>query len=194
MKKIITISREFGAGGGEICKKVSEKLNWDYYDKAIILNTAKESGIDVESILKMEERIPLNFGFGQSLFNFYTKPLNEQLYDAERNIIKKFAEKGNCIILGRNANSILKEFDNTLHVFVTAPKEFRLKRMKPQMPSESDEELIERINSIDKNRQKYCNYYTGKDFGNASMYDLCLNTAKIDIDTCVEMIVNIAKK
>lgn len=191
MKKIITISREFGAGGGEICRKVAERLNWDYYDKAIILNAAKESGIDVESILKMEEKMPLNFGFGQSLFNFYSKPMDEKLYEAERQIIRGYAEKGNCIILGRNANSILKEFDNTLHIFVTAPKEYRLERMKPKMPDETDEQLMDRINNIDKNRKKYCNYYTGKEFGNAGMYDLCINTAKIDIDRSVDLIVNL---
>lgn len=193
MKKIITISREFGAGGGEICKKVADRLNYDYYDKAIILRTASELGIDVESILKWEEKIPLNFGFGQSLFDFYSRPINEKLYDAQRDIIRNFAEKGNCVILGRSANSILKEFDSTLHVFITAPQEFRLNRMKPQMPEESDAKLLERINSIDKQRKRYCAYNTGKEFGNATQYDLCLNTAKIDIDKCVDIIVDLAK-
>lgn len=193
MKKIITISREFGAGGGEICRKVAEKLNYEYYDKAIILRTASESGIDVESILKWEERIPLNFGFGESLFEFYARPINEKLYEAQRGIIRNIAEKGNCVILGRNANSILKEFDSTLHVFVTAPKEFRLQRMKPQMPTESDAKLMDRINAIDKQRQKYSAYNTGKEFGIASAYDLCLNTSKIDIDKCVDIIYDLAK-
>lgn len=193
MKKIITISREFGAGGGEICKKVAAKLNYDYYDKAIILRTASELGIDVESILKWEEKIPINFGFGQSLFDFYSRPINEKLYDAQRDIIRNFAEKGNCVILGRSANSILKEFDSTLHVFITAPIEFRLERMRNQLPNESDEKLIERIHTIDKHRQKYCSYNTGKQFGSAVEYDLCLNTAKIDIDKCVDIIYDLAK-
>lgn len=193
MKKIITISREFGAGGGEICRKVAAKLNYEYYDKAIILRTASESGIDVESILKWEEKVPINFGFGQSLFDFYARPINEKLYAAQRDIIRNIAEHGNCVILGRNANTILKEFDSTLHVFVTAPQQFRLERMRSQMPEGPDEKLLETINHIDKNRRKYCAYNTGKEYGNASQYDLCFNTSKVDIDKCVDIICDLAK-
>lgn len=193
MKKIITISREFGAGGGEICRKVAEKLNYEYYDKALILQTARESGLDVDQILKWEEKVPINFGFGQSLFDFYSRPINEQLYDVQRDIIRKIAEKGNCVILGRSANTILKEFDSTLHVFVTAPIQYRLERMKPQMPDESDSKLIEHIHNIDKQRRKYSTYNTGIAFGNAAGYDLCVNTAKLGIDTCVDIIYELAK-
>lgn len=193
MKKIITISRDFGAGGGEICRKLSEKLNYEYYDKALILRTAKEAGMDVEAILKWEEKVPINFGFGQSLFDFYSRPINEKLYDVQRDIIRGIAEKGNCIILGRNANTILKEFDSTLHVFVTAPKEFRLNRMKPQLPAESDEQLIERISQIDKQRRKYCSYNSSYKFGEAESYDICFDTSRIDIDKCVDIIYDLAK-
>ena len=76
MKKIITISREFGAGGGEIGRAVASRLGYEYYDKAIILRAAHEANIDVESVYRWDESVPMNFGFAQSLFDFYNKPLN----------------------------------------------------------------------------------------------------------------------
>ena len=81
MKKIITISREFGAGGGEIGRKVAERLGYHYYDKELILRSADTSKVDVESMRRWDEKVPANFGFAQSLFNFYNKPLNETLFD-----------------------------------------------------------------------------------------------------------------
>ena len=76
MRKIITISREFGAGGSAIGTEVAKRLGYEFYDKAIILKAAQESNMDVESILKWDEKVPINFGFAQSLFDFYNKPLN----------------------------------------------------------------------------------------------------------------------
>ena len=104
MKKIITISREFGAGGSAIGIEVAKRLGYEFYNKAIILRAAKESNIDVESMLKWDEKVPMNFGFAQSLFDFYNKPLNEKLFEVQRDIIRKIGEKGNCVIVGRNAN------------------------------------------------------------------------------------------
>ena len=93
MKKIITISREFGAGGGEIGKEVARRLGYEYYDKAIILRAAKEANIDVESGFRWDESVPVNFGFAQSLFDFYNKPLNEKLFEAQKQVIRKIGEK-----------------------------------------------------------------------------------------------------
>ena len=83
MKKIITISREFGAAGGEIGRAIAKKLNYEYYDKEIILQAARSSNIDMESIIRWDERVPINFGFAQSLFDFYNKPLNEKLFEIQ---------------------------------------------------------------------------------------------------------------
>ncbi|NTV78429.1 MAG: cytidylate kinase-like family protein, partial [Clostridiales bacterium] len=105
MKKIITISREFGAGGGEIGKKVARALNYEFFDKEIILQAARESDVDVESLLKWDEKVPMNFGFAQSLFDFYNKPLNEKLFEVQQQVIRNIGEKGNCVIVGRNANT-----------------------------------------------------------------------------------------
>ena len=99
MKKIITISREFGAGGGEIGRKVAERLGYHYYDKELILRSADTSKVDVESMRRWDEKVPANFGFAQSLFNFYNKPLNETLFEAQTKVIREIGEKGNCVIV-----------------------------------------------------------------------------------------------
>lgn len=194
MKKIITISREFGAGGGEIGRKVAKALKYEYYDKEIILEAARESNVDVDSLLKWDEKVPMNFGFAQSLFDFYNKPLNEKLFDAQHQAIKAVAEKGNCVIVGRNANAILKEYDHALHLFVHADPYWRLMRMKDKMPDATEAEIGEQIRVIDKMRRKYCTYYTNTEFGVADYYDISLNTSKLGIDLCAEIICSLAKQ
>lgn len=193
MKKIITISREFGAGGGEIGKLVAKALNFEYYAKEIILEAARESNVDVESLLKWDEKVPMNFGFAQSLFDFYNKPLNEKLFAIQQQVIKDVGEKGNCVIVGRNANTILKEFDHGLHVFIYADPNWRIERMKKKMPDQAEDKISEQIRAIDKTRKKYCSYYTNSEFGVADYYDICLNTSTLGIDTCVDIICNLAK-
>lgn len=195
MKKIITISREFGAGGGQIGKAVSERLGYYYLDKDMIIRSAMEaSGLTPEDFRMYDEKVPHNFGLGQSLFDFYNKPLNEKLFAAQRDAIKKVGEKGKCVIVGRNANVILKEFDYSLHVFIAASQYFRLKNLKQQMPEYSESKILEEMKSVDKARRRYCTYYTNTEFGNADYYDLTLKSSSLGIDTCVEIICKIAEE
>lgn len=192
MRKIITISREFGAGGSAIGMEVAKRLGYEFYDKAIILKAAKESNIDVESILRWDEKVPMNFGFAQSLFDFYNRPLNEKLFEVQRDVIRKIGEKGKCVIVGRNANTILKQFDNCLHVFVHADPYWRMEHMKEKMPDATEAKISEEIRAIDKARKKYCAYYTNTEFGVADYYDISLNSSTLGIETCIETICNIA--
>jgi cytidylate kinase len=194
MKNIITISRQFGAGGSTIGQAVAEKLGYYYCDKDMIVRTAIESGnLSPEEIRYYDEKVPKEFGFGQSLFDFYNKPLDERLFNAQKEAIKKLAEKGNVVIVGRNANIILKEYDRTLHVFIAATEHFRLKRMMGKMPGVPEEKVLSRLHSVDKARQKYCKYYTDTEFGNAAYYDLALKSSTLGIDNCVDIICNTAK-
>lgn len=194
MKKIITISREFGAGGGEIGRNVAKALNYEYFDKEIILKTAREYNIDVNSLLRWDEKVPMDFGFAQSLFDFYNKPLSEKLFDAQKQVIKRIGEAGNCVIVGRNANTILKEFDYGLHIFIHADPGWRLERMKAKMSDATEAKISEEMSRIDKMRRKFCFYYTNTEFGVADYYDLCLNTSKLGIDACVDIICHIANQ
>jgi cytidylate kinase len=194
MKKIITISREFGAGGGEMGRQIAKALNYEYYDKEIILRAARESNVDVEHLLKWDEKVPLDFGFAQSLFDFYNRPLSDRLFEIQKQVIRKIGEKGNCVIVGRNANMILKEFDHTLHLFVHADPHWRLERMKKKMPNLKEAKVTEQIHAIDRTRKKYCSYYTNTEFGVADYYDISLNTGTIGIANCVDIICNLARQ
>lgn len=194
MKKIITISREFGACGGTIGKAVADELGYYYFDKDLILHTALESGtLTPDEVRKFDEKVPHEFGFGQSLFDFYNKPLNEKLFAAQKEAIQKVAEKGNCVIVGRNANVILQEYEKSLHVFISATQYFRLQHMKERMPGYTDDQILEKMKSVDKTRKKYCTYYTNTAFGQADYYDLCLKSSTLGVDKCIEIICDAAK-
>ncbi|MEE1243568.1 AAA family ATPase [Frisingicoccus sp.] len=194
MKKIITISREFGSSGGTIGKAVADRLGYEYYDKEIILRSAREANLDIASLEKWDERIPMNFGFAQSLFDFYNKPLNEKLFEAQKKVIREIGEKGNCVIVGRNANTILGEYDNTLHIFIHAHPYWRLQHLKEKMPDTSEAKIMERMKDVDKKRKKYCAYYTNTVFGMSDYYDLSLCSSSLGVDTCIDLICELAQK
>lgn len=188
MKTIITISREFGAAGGEIGRKLAMDLNLQYYDKEIILMSARESNMEVDSLLEWDEKVPKNFAFAQSLFDFYNRPLSEKLFQAQTKTIRRIGEKGNCVIVGRNADSILKEFDGCLTVFIHADLEWRVHRMSEKMPGETLAKIEEKAKLVDQARRKYYSYHVHRDFGMAENYDISLCTSRLGIDACVQII------
>ncbi|MPM27745.1 Cytidylate kinase [bioreactor metagenome] len=192
--KIITISREFGAGGGEIGSKAAKELNWEYFNKEIILKAAADSSIDIYSLMEWDEKVPLSFGFTQSLFDFYNRPMSEKVFEAQKKVIIDIGQKGKCVITGRNANAILKEFDGCLNVFIHADFDWRLKRMKDKMPDFTEEQVAAEIHAIDKKRKKYCVFYTKTVFGMSDYYDICLDSSRLGIDECVEIIKDIANR
>ncbi len=194
MKKIITISREFGAAGTTIGYEVAKRLGYQIYDKAIILHGAQDSHMDVESVLKWDEKVQTDFGFAQSLFDIYNKSTSEKLYTAQKDVMRKLAEKGSCIIVGRNANTILKEFDHTLHVFIYGDENWRVEWMKKKRPEETEAAIREELKAVDKARKKYCKYYSHTEFGQSSNYDICLNVSRLGIDACVDTICQLAQQ
>lgn len=198
MKKIITISREFGAAGTTIGVGVARRLGYQIYDKAIILHGAEDSHVnshmDVESILKWDEKVQTDFGFAQSLFDIYNKSTSDKLYAAQRDVMRKLAEKGSCVIVGRNANTILKEFDHTLHVFIYGDENWRVDWMKAKRPGETEASIREELRTVDKARKKYCKYYSHTEFGESSNYDICLNVSRLGIETCIDLICQLVQK
>lgn len=194
MKTIITISREYGAGGSTIGRMVEERLGYEYLDKALILGTAAEAQVSVDSAIKMDEALPVNWGFAQSLFDFYNRPLNEKLFEAQSKVMRRFAEQGHCIIVGRNANAILREFDSSLHVFICGSMQSRIRRMceKDMYAGTSDDKMRDIIEAIDRRRRKYCEYYTKTTFGDARYYDICLDSSRLGVEACVDTICRLA--
>ena len=193
MKKIITISREFGAAGGTIGKTVAERLGYEYFDKELIIQAARDANLDVEKIVKFDEKVPVMFGFTQSLFDLYNSPVEERFYEAQKRIIRKIAEHGKCVIVGRNANSVLAEYDDSFHVFIHANFYWRLNYLKSdKMKNVPPEKIAEHINNIDKARKKFCAYYTNKDFGSVASYDMSLSSSALGIQKCAELICDAA--
>ena len=151
------------------------------------------SNLDPGQVRKWDERVPKNFGFAQSLFDFYNKPLEEELWKAQRDAIRELANKENCVIVGRNGDYILKEFDHCLNVFIHAGFEWRVKRMRGLMDQVPADQVVNDVKAVDKARKKYCEYYTNRVYGDARNYDLTLNTEKLGIDKAVSIILAAAE-
>ncbi len=190
MKKIITISREYGAAGNTIGHEVARRLGFQIYDKAIILRGAKNSNMDVESVLEWDEKVQTDFGFAQSLF--YNRTKGDKLYEAQKGVMRKFAEHGSCIIVGRNANTILKEFDHSLHVFLSGDEEWRTNWMIKVRADEPADVVRKELKLIDKSRKKFCKFYSQTEFGEAANYDICLNVSKLGVEKCIDIICDLA--
>ena len=183
MKRIITIGREFGAGGGELGRRLARDLGIAYYDRDIILRTAKASAhLSPEQVRRWDERVPHEFGFTQSLFNFYSRPLSEELWDAQMRAIREIADKESCVIVGRNADYILREFDHCLRVFIHADRSWRLLRMRDLMPDTPFDQLESDINTADRARHTYCEKMTGRTYGDSRNFDLTLCTSTLGIE------------
>lgn len=176
MNKIITISREFGSGGREIGKRLADELGVRYYDRQIITEIAKETGMTEQYIKNISEKgiYPQAFNFGKTFATFNNLQSSQtEILVKQQEVIKKIAEKGSCIIVSRGANIILKDY-NTINIFVYADMESKINRCREKRRDEelSDKELMEKIKLVDKNRKNYHNLISNKEWGDKSNYDI----------------------
>lgn len=193
MKKIITISREFGGGGRTIGKRLAEELGVPCYDSEIIEKVAIESGFAEEYIKdKGEYTYPsLLMGLLMSR-SLYAGPTNEdKIWLIQCKIIKELAEKGPCVIVGRCADYILRERDDVMKVFIHADIKARAKRIV-EVYGETDEDPVKRLRDKDKRRAAYYTQYTDIVWGASRNYDVCLDSSVIGIDKCVSALKEIA--
>lgn len=185
MNKIITISREFGSGGREVGKRLADELGMSYYDKEIITEMSKETGMSEEYIKNISEKgiYPYAFQFARS-FAMYSGVQNNQteILVAQQRVLKKVAEKGNCIIIGRGADVILKEY-KPMKIFVYSDMESKMNHCKMKRKDEelSDKELENKILQIDKDRKKYHEIISNIKWGDKRNYHLCINTSGLEI-------------
>jgi cytidylate kinase len=195
MKKIITISRQFGAGGGELGRRTAKALGIPVYDKDLILHTAKASaGLTPEEVRRWDERVPASFGFTQSLFDFYNRPLSDKLWEAQVKAIREIADKESCVIVGRNADYILRQFDHCLKVFIHADFAWRVQRMRTLIPDAPLDKLRADTRAVDKARSSCCARYTGGRYADAVNYDLTLCTSTLGLDGALELILKAAEQ
>ena len=188
-KRIITISREFGSGGRFIGEEVAKKLGIAYYDKNIIGQIAEKSGLSPEYIQENAELSPKKglFAYAFSGRDITGKSVEDMVYEAQRNIILELAEKEPCVIIGRNADYILKDRDDVLNVFIHGDMPEKIKRITG-LHNVKEKEAVKMMADTDKRRRTNYNFYTDQNWGKASNYTLCLNSSQLGYDRC-EMII-----
>ena len=195
---IITIGREYGSAGREIGYKVADAFGIKLYDKEMLARAAKESGICEEIFENHDEKPTDSFldslvmdaysmGFGG---NTYTDmPINHKVFLAQFNAIKKIADEGPCILVGRCADYALESYKNVVSVFIHADMDARIRRIA-RLYDLTDAKAKERILKTDKSRASYYNYYTNKKWSDAESYELCLTSSELGIDGTAKAIID----
>jgi len=197
-KKIITISREFGSGGRSVGRMVAERLGIPFYDKELVEQIAVESGFAPKFVEEHGEHSP-----GSSLFSYAFAPQGvpgvmnglstaDFLWNIQCSVILQLAEKGPCVIVGRNADYILKDRPDALHAFIFADIPYRAERIVRRY-GESEKTPEQRLNEKDKRRRVNYQHYTGRTWGQSQNYDISLDTGVLGIDQCVDIICGIVE-
>ena len=188
-KRIITISREFGSGGRFIGEEVAKKLGIAYYDKNIISQIAEKSGLSPDYIQESAELSPKKGLFAYALAgrDITGRSVEDMVYETQRKVILELARKEPCVIIGRNADYILKDRDDVLNVFIHGDMPEKIKRITGLYNVE-EKEAVKMMADTDKRRRTNYNFYTDQNWGKASNYTLCLNSSQLGYDRC-EMII-----
>ena len=197
MNTIITIGRQFGSAGREIGKLVADNYGIPFYDKDLLTRAAKESGFCEEMIEVHDER-PTNsflynlvmdtYSFGYNASSFVDMPISHKIFLAQFDTIKKIADEGPCVIVGRCADYALMDRDNVINLFIYANIEKRIDRIMKRFDL-NEQKAKEMINKKDKQRQSYYNYYSSKKWGHADSYDLCINSSLLGIEGTRDLII-----
>ena len=199
MNTIITIGRQFGSGGREIGEKLAKHFGIKYYDKELLTRTAKESGFCEEMMHNHDER-PTNsflynlvmdtYSFGYNSSSFVDMPISHKVFLAQFDTIKKIADEGPCVIVGRCADYALSEYKNCLHVFIHADEKSRIKHiMEKHGDVTTEQKARDMMIKKDKQRQSYYNYYSSKKWGRADSYDLTINSGILGEDGTVKLLI-----
>ena len=190
VKRIITISREFGSGGRFIGEEVAKKLGIAYYDKNMISQIAEKSGLSPEYIQESAELSQKKGLLAYALAgrDITGRSVEDMVYEAQRNVILDLAEKESCVIIGRNADYILQDRDDVLNVFIHGDMPEKIQRIT-RLYNVDEQEAVKMMADTDKRRRTNYNFYTDQSWGKASNYTLCLNSSQIGYDRCEKIIV-----
>ena len=193
-KRIITISREFGSGGRFIGEEVAKKLGMAYYDKNVITEIAEKSGLSPEYIQENAELSPKKGLFAYALAgrDITGKSVEDIVYEAQRKVSLELVEKEPCVIIGRNADFILKDRDDVLNVFIHGNMPEKMQRISC-LYNVSGQEAVKMMADTDKRRLANYNFYTEQKWGKASNYTLCLNSSELGYDRCEAIIMECVK-
>lgn len=197
MNTIITIGRQAGSGGREIGEKLAKHFGIPFFDRELLSRAAKESGF-CEEMIQMHDEKPTNsflynlvmdtYSFGYNTSTFVDMPISHKVFLAQFDTVKKIADEGPCVIVGRCADYALSDYDNVLKLFIYGNDEDRCKRLMNRFKLE-EKEATDLMNKTDKKRSSYYNYYSSKKWGHAESYDLCINSSLLGINKTVNLIV-----
>lgn len=194
---VITIARQYGSGGKTVGEMLAKKLNIHYYDKELMKLASDDSGINEALFVNADEKVKSTklFHIAKSAYSGELIPpesddftSTDNLFNYQAKIIRKLAEEEPCVIIGRCADYVLKDYDNVLSVFVHAPKNFCMEQAAKKH-SMSAKELEKFIAKTDRHRAEYYKYHTGREWTDARNYDLCLDSSKLGFERCVEEII-----
>lgn len=196
MNTVITIGRQYGSAGREIGQKVAEYFDIKYYDKDLLTRAAKESGFCEEMIQNHDER-PTNsflynlvmdtYSFGYNNSSFVDMPISHKVFLAQFDTIKKIADEGPCVIVGRCADYALADRANVIDLFIFGNEECKIKRVM-ELYGLTEAKAKDMMIKKDKQRQSYYNYYSSKKWGRADSYDLCINSSVLGVEGTVKLI------
>ena len=200
-KTVITIARGFGSGGKTVGKMLAQKLNLDFYDNELLQLASEESGINIELFGKADEKVKTGLfkRYNRSYGEYVLSPnsadfvSSDNLFNYQAKIMKDLAERGDCVIIGRCGNYILKDDPNVIKLYLYADLETSLDRVT-ELYGMKPSEAKRTIEKIDKSRAAYYEYYTGKNWHDLSNYDLCINTSGISFENAVEIILAYIEK
>lgn len=192
---VFTIGRQYGSGGRQIGKKLAEMLDIPFLDKELLELAAKESGLKKEVFENIDEQ-PRNFLSNEFILSPFAAissiPINDTIFTMQADTITKLAQKGSCVIVGRCAGYILKDFENTIDAFIHSTHDDKLERIVNEYGL-SEDKAVEMMRKVDKKRQAYHNYYADTKWGMCKNYDISLNTSITGIDGAVQLILSIAE-
>ena len=200
-KLIINVGRQLGSGGRCIAKALAEEFNCQFYDKEILNLAAKESGFSEKFFEKNDEQK----GFLKSHFHihlpllgnndFYKNDFSQEgLYQFQSDVIRKAAEENpRCVFVGRTADYVLRENPDAINIFITANINFKAKHVSERLDC-TMEEALKLIENKESERAKYYNYYTGKIWGHAESYDLCVDASILGLEETKNFIASFIRK
>lgn len=203
MNTIITIGRQYGSGGRELGQILAQKLGIEFYDEELVTMAAEKNNMHKDILKAVDEKATKSLLYtlvtGSDLRFMhsplqYEMPINDKLFITQSEIIKGLAEKGSCVIVGRCADYVLRDStEHCIHLFVYADKEKRIDRISQKYDLPRDK-AKDRINKIEKSRKSYYNYYSNRDWGNVSNYDMCINTGILGLEKSADLLCEFVKK
>lgn len=189
---IITVTRQFGSMGRPIAAKLAERLGINYYDRDIVDMTAEKLNMSVSEIRDLEESVQGKFFYMKYPLGMATTEVQDKIFEQQKKIIKDLVRKGPCIIVGRCSDYILQDYENSIHVYIYAPKEKRyevcLNDFKMQ-PNEAKKMMLE----VDKARERYHKEYAGYFPSDPRYKDLMIDSSTLGLEGTVDLLENYVK-